>query len=96
MQHSYRSIRGEEVAMNLSKSGFLIINPKCPADRVDVKLNNGWLSYKSTFVYLGTIFSDNGTIYYDINLQADAKSKSVYIKLANFMRNNPSAPITVK
>ena len=81
--------------MNLSKSGFLIINPKCPADRVDGKLNNGCLSYKSTFVYLGTIFSDNGTIYYDTNLHADAKSKSVYIKLANFMRNNPSAPITV-
>ena len=86
----------KKVAMNLRKSGFLIINPKYSADRVDVKLNNGWLSYKSSFVYLGTIFWDNGTIYNDINLQADAKSKSVYIKLANFIRNNPHAPITVK
>ena len=35
-------------------------------------------------------------MYHDVNLHADEKAKSVFIKLANFIRNNPAAPITVK
>ena len=46
--------------------------------------------------YLGCIFSDVGTIRHDVNLHAEEKAKSVYIKLANFIRHNPYAPITVK
>ena len=91
-----KAFANKKVSMNFKKSGFLIINPKYSSDRTDIKLNKGWLSYKSTFVYLGSIFSDNGALHHDVNLHADDKAKSVYIKLANFIRNNPSAPVTIK
>ena len=64
--------------------------------RHDIKLNNGWLAYKSTFVYLGVIFTDSGAVSTDVNLHALQREKSVFVKLANFMRNNEAAPIIVK
>ena len=90
------AFKDKRVSLNLKKSGYLIINPRKFSDRTDVKLSSGWLFYKSSFMYLGAIFSDNGTIHHDINLHTNEKVKSVYVKLANFMRNNPAAPITVK
>ena len=74
----------------------MVINPIDDNDRHDIKLNNGWLAYKSTFVYLGVIFSDSGAVSTDVNLHALQREKSVYVKLANFMRNNEAAPIIVK
>ena len=62
----------------------------------DVILNSGWLKYKVYFTYLGAIFSDQGTVNHDLNLHVRSKSKSVYIKLANFVRNNSYAPLIAK
>jgi hypothetical protein len=90
------AFNSKRVSLNMKKSGFLVINPKKTGDRTDIKLNHGWLSYRSTFVYLGAIFSDNGAVFHDVNLHVAQREKSVYVKLANFMRNNPAAPITVK
>ena len=73
-----------------------MINPKNRNDRKDIKLNSGWLTYNGGFVYLGIVFSDKGNTFHDINLHASIKSKSVYVKLANFIRNNKCAPIDVK
>ena len=90
------AFKEKKVSLNLKKSGFLVINPHTLEDRLDIKLDSGWLNYCSTFVYLGAIFSDNGTVYYDLNLHVKNRGKSVFVKLANFIRNNPAAPITVK
>ena len=86
----------KKLSLNIGKSGFMVINPSNPLDRVDIKLAKGWLCYTKVFVYLGVTFSDQGTIAEDIRLHVESKSKSVFIKLANFMRNNTYAPITVK
>ena len=90
------AFKEKKVSLNLKKSGFLVINPDICEDRLDIKLDSGWLNYRSTFVYLGAIFSDNGAVYNDLNLHVSNREKSVYVKLANFMRNNPAAPIIVK
>ena len=86
----------KRLGLNLGKSGFLVINPKSHEDRAPIKLESGWLKYCNSVVYLGVTFSDIGSTYNDINLHASLKGKSVYIKLANFIRNNKYAPITVK
>ena len=44
----------------------------------------------------GAVFSDDVAVHVDVNLHAKRKSKSVLIKLANFMRNNEFAPVTIK
>ena len=74
----------------------MIINPKKLDYRVNIKLKSGWLSYKKSVVYLGVIISDIGVLHEDLVSHVAEKSKSVYIKLANFIRNNPFAPVTVK
>ena len=86
----------KRMAINIGKSGFMVINTNNGCDRINIRLNNGWLKYCKEYVYLGTIFSDSGTLYTDVDKHTKNKSKSVLIKLANFMRNNESAPITVK
>ena len=85
----------KKLSLNLSKSGFMIISPDSEADRCNIKLNSGWLKYKVNFTYLGAIFSDQGTVNHDLNLHVYSKNKSVYIKLANFVRNS-YAPLVVK
>ena len=90
------AFKQKKVSLNMKKSGFLVINPSNSGDRSDIRLDNGWLTYCNTFVYLGAIFSDNGAVSYDVNLHVAQRGKSVYVKLANFMRNNPAAPVTVK
>ena len=86
----------KKLSLNLSKSGFMIISPDSEADRCNIQLNSGWLKYKVNFTYLGAIFSDQGTVNHDLNLHVHSKNKSVYIKLANFVRNNSYAPLGVK
>ena len=76
----------KKLTLNISKSGFMVINPLVQLDRVNIKLDDGWLSYVSEFVYLGVIFSDNGTLNIDVDLHADSKRKSVF-KLAYNIKN---------
>ena len=68
MQYIIGSIQEKKVSLNMKKSGFLVINPKKAEDKSDIKLDYGWLSCKSNFVYLGAIFSDVGSVFHDVNL----------------------------
>ena len=86
----------KKVSLNLRKSGFHVIYPQSELDCLDIKLESGWLTYRSTYVYLGAIFSDDCAVSTDVDLYVLQREKSIYIKLANFMRNNPASPITVK
>ena len=72
----------------------MIINPD--TERCNIKLESGWLTYTKEFIYLGAIFSDSGTVADSLDLHVRAKNKSVYIKLANFIRNNSYAPYLLK
>ena len=90
------SLTEKKLSLNVKKSGFMVINTCNPQDRIDIKLEKGWISYTKEFVYLGVIVTDKGIVNVDVNLHANGKSKSVLIKLANFIRNNIFAPITVK
>ena len=42
------------------------------------------------------IISDDGMTANDVDRHVKGREKSVYVKMANFMRNNQAAPITVK
>ena len=90
------AFKAKRVSLNIKKSGFMVINPSTNGDRTDIELTDGILYYNPTFVYLGATFSDTGTVMNDVNLFAEGREKSVFVKLANFMRNNNDAPYTVK
>ena len=85
--------------LNLSKSSFMIINPNdhnLNDLRTNIKLESGWLSYKKSVVYLGVIISDTGKISDDLDAHVADRSKSVFVKLSNFIKNNNFAPVTIK
>ena len=86
----------KRLQLNMKKSGFMVINPKTTNDRTYIKLNSGWFKYVTSYTYLGVTISDTGLINQDIIQHAKDKKKSVYVKLANFVRNNEYAPISVK
>ena len=90
------AFKAKKVSLNLKKSSFLVMYPDKLEDRRDIKLESGWLKYSSTYVYLGVIISDTGSIANDLDLHTAQREKSVFVKMANFMRNNQSAPINVK
>ena len=91
-----QGFREKKVSLNIKKSGFLVVNPSNGNDRDNIELDNGTLKYYSSFVYLGVIFSDRGDVSTDLDLHVKDREKSVYVKLANFIRNNPLTPISIK
>ena len=80
----------------MAKSSYLVINPRNEFVKVDLKIDSGWLPYRSTTVYLGVVITDNGLLSTDVILQTQNKYKNITIKLANFITNNMFAPVTVK
>ena len=70
----------------------MIINPKKHYYRTDIKLISGWLTCKKSVVYT----TDGSVLHKDLASRITETSKSVYVKLANFIRTNPFAPVTVK
>ena len=49
---------------------------------VDLRLRSGWLPYKPSFVYLGSLFSDSGNIQKDIAHHTVNKDKVISIKIS--------------
>ena len=90
------TFRENRLELNFGKSSFMIIHPMNEDLRINIKLDSGWLSYKNVVVYLGAIISDNGSIHNDINLHVADRNKSVYVKLANVIRNNNQASVVIK
>ena len=86
----------KKMSLNFKKSGYMIINGKPDDIRCDLKLLDGWLCYKQKHNYLGSIFTDSGTLNNDVSTFLSMKSKHVNVKLANFMFNNKYAPVVVK
>ena len=84
------------LSLNLSKSGYLIINGKNDDIKNDLRLKNGVLEYKSVVTYLGVKISDAGNLKNDIDLYIEGKRSNVTIKFSNFCRRNFLAPIDVK
>ena len=86
----------KKLLLNLKKSGYMIIHDDKSTLRIDLKLESGWLPYRESVVYLGSLFSDSGMIHQDVIQHSLSKEKAVSIKLANFVTNNLYAPVTVK
>ena len=61
-----------------------------------MKIDNGFLEYKSEAVYLGAIISDSGSTRNDIDMYVDKKRSNITIKYNNFIRKNTLAPLSVK
>ena len=81
--------------LNLSKSGFLIINGS-DRDKKNLQLKNGILEYKTILTYLGIKISDSGEIKRDIESYIDGKRANITIKFGNFCRKNFLAPLLIK
>ena len=90
------SFHKKKLSLNMSKSSYLVIKPPKGFVKVDVKIDSGWLPYRSKAVYLGVMITDNGLLSTDVTLQAQNKYKNISIKLADFITNNMYAPVTVK
>ena len=84
------------LSLNLSKSGYLIINGKCDDVKEGLLLKNGILEYKSVVKYLGVKISDSGCLKVDIEKYIHDKRSNVTIKYGNFCRKNFLAPLDVK
>ena len=81
------------MSVHVKKSGFMIINPISCEDRLDIQLGSMWFNNIKEYVYFGVIFFETGVSHLDLDLHVKDKNKSVFIKLANFIRNNLYAPI---
>ena len=68
-------ILDKKMKLNYTKSGFMIINGKSNDLKFDLKLEIGWLKYKSSQKYLGTIFTDTGILKADISSFIEKKTK---------------------
>ena len=84
------------LSLNLSKSGYLIINGKAEDMKNGILLKNGVLEYKSTLTYLGVLISDTGKIKDDVLAFVNGKRSNLTIKFGNFCRKNFLAPLCVK
>ena len=84
------------LSLNLSKSGYLIINAKENDKKTSLELKNGLLEYKSVIKYLGVKISDKGSIDLDVDLYLEEKRCNMTIKFGNFCRKNFLAPLDVK
>ena len=67
------------LALNLSKSGYLIINGKAGDHKSNLMLNNGYLEYKSELKYLGVMISDKGNLREDIDLFVTNKRSNMFL-----------------
>ena len=65
------------LALNLSKSKYLIINGKEFDFKSDIIMKNGILPYKPVVKYLGILISDTGNIKTDVGLYIDEKHYKV-------------------
>ena len=81
------SFHAKKQQLNLSKSSYMILDASDIHVKADLKLKSGWLPYSSTSIYLDVLFTGNGIPGNDINRHTLDKSKSVSIKLANFLTN---------
>ena len=84
------------LSLNLSKSGYLIINPKEEDHKCSLMLKNGLLDYCSEVKYLGVKISDTGSVKEDIERFLKDKRSNVSIKFRNFCRKNILAPLDIK
>ena len=84
------------LSLNLSKSGYLIINGKLDDIKCDLPLKNGTLPYKSEVKYLGVKISDSGNLKEDVNRYVEGKRSNLSIKFRNFCRKHFLAPLFVK
>ena len=84
------------LSLNLSKSGYLIINGKEEDIKCNLQLNNGILPYKSELKYLGVKISDSGSLREDVNRFVQDKRSNLSIKFRNFCRKQFLAPLFVK
>ena len=83
------------LSLNLSKSGFLVINGN-DDDKRNLELKNGMLEYKSILTYLGVKISDSGCLKDDIAAYIKEKRSNVSIKFGNFCRKQFLAPLDIK
>ena len=84
-----------KLSLNIGKSGYMVINGN-DSVKTGIQLNSGVLSYVSSYVYLGYIITDTGSLQTDINKHVVSKRSNSTIKFINFCRVNSTAPIWIK
>ena len=94
--HMLDYFQENSLSLNLSKSGYLIINGKEGDTKTSLELKNGLLEYKSILKYLGVKISDQGRIDNDVEVFLEEKRCNVTIKYGNFCRKNFLAPLDTK
>ena len=84
------------LSLNLSKSGFLIVNGKDADHKIGIELNNGILEYKEEIIYLGVCITDSGSLNKDVEQYVINKRSNISIKYNNFCRKHFTAPLDIK
>ena len=94
--HMLDFFEANSLSLNLSKSGYLIINGKEEDLKCSLELKNGLLDYCNEVKYLGVWISDTGRLKEDIERYIKDKRSNVSIKFRNFCRKNFLAPLQIK
>ena len=89
-------IKKKKLKLNIGKSAFIVINPKCSADKLNVKIDDGYITHKDKLEYLGVVISNSGSVKKDVKAFLDIKRPNVSIKFLNFCMKNRNAPLSVK
>ena len=87
---------GDQLLLNILKSGYMIINGKDEDTKIPIKVGNSNLEYKSKQTYLGVLITDTGNIMADIKTSVEYKRPNLTIKYNNFCQVNSQAPLSVK
>ena len=85
-----------KLSLNFSKSKYMIINAKETDLKCDIQLNTGKFEYCKEYGYLGAVFTDTGSVAFDIERYVALKRGNVTIKFNNFLRKNFLAPLSIK
>ena len=84
-----------KLSLNIGKSGYMVINGP-ESSKAGIQLISGTLSYVCSYVYLGYIITDTGSIQNDVDKHIISKRSNSTIKFLNFCRGNCTAPLYVK
>ena len=69
--HMLHYFNKNSLSLNLSKSGFIVIDPMGGVSKADITLENGRLEYKPVITYLGAIISDTGSVDNDVDREEE-------------------------
>ena len=86
----------KQLSLNIKKSRYMIVNGNLGDVKSKLDIGSGFLSYTSTYTYLGYTITRSGKLKDDFDNNINEKRSNLTIKFLNFCRSNFMAPLNIK